>query len=86
MQGQVRRYFPLAKDDKSGVLDDSYVDLRHIIPIRYSLLESRRSASMTDLGRAALMAHLFTFLTSMKVPEACTSCGSPVALKSAEED
>jgi hypothetical protein len=86
MEGQVRRYFPLAKDDKSGVLDDSYIDLRHIIPIRYSLLEARRVASMTDVGRAALMAHLFTFLTSMKVPDACTNCGSPVALKSAGDD
>jgi hypothetical protein len=86
MEGRVRRFFPLPSDPTRGVREDSYVDLRHIIPVRYSLLESRRKASLSDESRLALMAHLFTFLTSMRVPDACSKCGEPVGLKPAGDD
>ena len=86
MEGRVRRFFPLPRDERAGVAQDSYVDLRHIVPVRYSLLELRRKASMSDIGRQALMAHLFTFLTSMQLPDACTACGAALGLTPAGED
>lgn len=53
----------------------SYVDLRHIWPVRQSLLKARL-ATLSDLARLALFDHLFSFLTRKRLRDSilCPSC------------
>jgi hypothetical protein len=84
LAGEVRRLFPVPKDEVVGV-EDSVVDLRHIVPVKYSLLESKRLASLSSSMKKALHEHLFVFLTSTVIPRNCSGCGAPIKFDAANE-
>jgi hypothetical protein len=74
-EGRRRAFFFLPAFAAIGIEKDSYVDLRHIWPLRRSLLSDRRGALSLE-ARNDLYAHLFTFLTQTVYPHEvrCIHC------------
>ncbi|HEY0874228.1 MAG TPA: hypothetical protein VGD94_12200 [Vicinamibacterales bacterium] len=70
-------FFPVPEFPLYG-LDESYVDLRLIWPVKQQVI-AERVVAFGPTARAALLGHLFTFLTARRVvlPEACSACGAP---------
>jgi hypothetical protein len=60
----------------------SYIDFRHITPIRPEVFESvTRVASMTELGVGLLWARVFTYFSGKYVEDlACPKCGHSLTL------
>ena len=63
---------------------ESYVDLRHIWPVRQAILTDRLT-SISDSARSSLCEHLFTFFTRYRldINPTCPSCGTEIQLISA---
>lgn len=72
------QFFPLPAKPPH-IPTDSYVDLRHIWPVRYSLLRDRKLALSRE-ARDALAFHLFWFQTEVRVTPSvpCPHCSKPV--------
>lgn len=73
--------FPLPAAPVSGVPEESYLDLRYIVPVKQALLADRRgtfSPEMLD----AFYVHLFKFLTRRMIADAvpCPQCGITIDL------
>jgi hypothetical protein len=91
INGMHRSYFPLPPFSIDDVtVPETFVDLRHIWPVRQSLLlaESQRFASMGKQLRMALCEHLFTFFTRRKFLDSapCPHCGGTIALSNLLEE
>jgi hypothetical protein len=67
------QYFPLPAFE--GALPESYVDLRYIWPVRYSLL-SDRITTLSQTARKAFLFHRFWFDTSVQLEDEikCPHC------------
>lgn len=67
-------------------IPDSYVDLRHIWPLKQSIATDRL-VMLSDLARESMYLHLFTFLTraTFEAPT-CPRCGTAVALRLTGDD
>lgn len=78
-QGRRRAFFPIPAYPGVGVAEDGYVDLRHLWPVKQSLL-LRRIGTLSPLARSNLYAHLFTFLTQRRpsVELTCPACQASV--------
>ena len=77
-------YFPLPPFTvDTRQVPESYVDLRHIWPVRQTILTDRLT-SISDSARSSLCAHLFTFFTRCRldINPTCPSCGTEVPLLS----
>ena len=59
--------FPLPAAPELGIAEPSYVDFRHILPVKQSLLKARKGTLSTQM-RNALYAHLFRFFTRKDEP------------------
>jgi len=72
------QYFPLPPNPPS-ITELSYVDLRYIWSVRFSLLKARQVA-LTEVARQALAFHLFWFLTEVRGRQSvpCPHCAGPV--------
>ncbi len=86
--GQHRSFFYLPGDDAAaGIFPDSFVDLRHIWPIKQSLL-SERVLTLAGHVRLGLYDQLFTFFTRYRLnPMApCPHCSKEVPLTAFADD
>jgi hypothetical protein len=72
------QYFPLPPNPPA-IGEISYVDLRFIWTVRFSLLDRRRVA-LSEAARQALAFHLFWFQTEVRVSEAvvCPHCARQI--------
>lgn len=68
--GTRRAFFPLPAYPAIGLNQPSYVDLRHVWPVKQSLLTERKGA-LSNAAKQALYAHLFTFLTQRRPTRSC---------------
>ena len=80
--GRRRAFFPVPRFDEGGITENSYVDLRHMWPLKQSLL-GERVITLSERAREALYAQLFSFLTQRALRESvnCPSCGSALAVR-----
>lgn len=80
-----RPYFYVPANEPLGV-PESYVDLRHIWPVKQSALKDRLATLSVD-ARAALYHHLFVFMTYLRLKESatCSACGAAFSLADALE-
>lgn len=77
--GKRRAFFWMPKNAASGVPEESYADLRHILPFRQIFLMERRKGALSDTVRRALHLHLFTFFTQRAFNETVTcACGRKI--------
>ena len=80
--GLRRAFFPLPAYPAIGLDQPSYVDLRHVWPIKQSVLTlDHRVGTLSGPARQALYSHLFTFLTQRRMSTnlRCSSCGAGFA-------
>lgn len=78
-EGERRAFFWMPKGVSSGVPEESYLDLRHILPFRQSYLMAKRRGALSDTVRRALHLHLFTFFTQRALNENVTcECGRKI--------
>jgi hypothetical protein len=79
LEGRRMAFFPLPADQALGLNEDHYVDLRLIVPVRYTMVGERRAA-LTPEARAAFQAHLFKFLTAKTYSHAieCPACSAMI--------
>lgn len=75
-EGRRRAFFYLPAFPAIGLAQESYVDLRHIWPMKQSLLSDRKG-TLAPTARTDLYSHLFSFLTQRQLgPDVtCTHCG-----------
>lgn len=86
--GTHRSFFYLpGNDEASGNFPDSFVDLRHIWPIKQSLL-TERVLTLREHVRLSLYNQLFTFLTRLRLNHAapCPHCSNEVPLDAFVQD
>ena len=86
--GEHRSYFYLPAVTFGGeALPDSFADLRHIWPVKQSLLADRLATLSVDM-RLTLYDQLFTFFTRLrlKAEAPCPKCGSSVPVSSFAEE
>lgn len=76
IDGRRMAFFPVPAFPLYGI-EESYVDLRLIWPVKQQVISDRVVAFGAE-ARSALLSHLFTFLTARRlvVPETCSSCGA----------
>jgi hypothetical protein len=80
-----RAYFYVPANEPLGI-PESYVDVRHIWPVKQSALKDRLATLSVD-ARAALYHHLFVFMTYLRPKESarCSACGAALSLADALE-
>jgi hypothetical protein len=78
--GERLQFFPLQPLASAGWPTGACVDLRHIWPVRQSLL-TKRIAALLAPGRQALFDHLFSFLTHRRLRDAvlCPNCHETIS-------
>jgi len=78
--GRVHRYLALPE---CALVPKSYVDFRHLTPLKPQLFEKvARVVSVSDLGQAYLWAKVFTYFSARAFPAevACPKCGGKFSL------
>jgi hypothetical protein len=77
-----RAFFPVPSFEAVGIVDNSYVDLRYLWPLKQSLL-GERVITLSQTAREVLYAHLFSFLTQRALRDSakCPSCGSEISVR-----
>ena len=79
-RGARRAFFPVPAYPAIGIATNGYVDLRHIWPVKQSLLV-KRVGTLSIPSRNALYGHLFTFLTQRSIATNlhCPSCSAALS-------
>jgi hypothetical protein len=86
-RGDRRAFFYLPAYPDITIEQDSFVDLRHIWPVKQSAL-AKRFGTLSATARLALYTHLFTFLTSRRLRHQvqCPSCAAQIPAAALVED
>ena len=81
MAGRRMAFFPLPAFAEVGLMEDHYVDLRLIAPVRFAMVSGSRQAALSAVARSALQAHYFKFVTAKTWARnvECSQCGTKLS-------
>lgn len=86
--GQRKAFFPLPASPELKVEGPScYIDLRHIWPVKQTLLVDR-TVTLSEKTKLALIYHLFEFLTDREIPTEmeCPHCQGMISVSLIESN